>query len=77
MADNRTAADQFISGKPAVYSGFDGALYTAIFASGEKNRLGVSTLTIKNSRGKTVSDVFMAEHKARSFFWNLDAQAEY
>lgn len=72
----KTAADQFIAGKPAVYTGFDGKLYVATFANGERNRLGVPSLTIKNSAGKVVRDVIFAEHEARTFYWNLDAVAD-
>lgn len=71
----RTAADQFIAGKPAVYTGFDGKLYVAKYADGERNKTGAPSLTIKSAAGKVVSDIICAEHKARTFFWNLDAVA--
>jgi hypothetical protein len=72
----KTAADQFIAGKPAVYSGFDDALYTATYSTGERNGLGIGSLEIKNSVGEVTRDMLMAEHMARTFFWNLDATTE-
>lgn len=71
-----TAADSFIQGKSVIYSGFDGKLYQAIFASGERNQIGVPSLTIKNSQNRIIKDVIMNEVSARSFFWNLDCTAE-
>jgi len=70
--------DDFIRGKPAVYSGFDGRLYVATYlhATDRRNEWRVGTLTIANAKGEIVRDVFMAEHKARGFFWNLDAEGK-
>ncbi|HWX14326.1 MAG TPA: hypothetical protein VNY06_05645 [Methylocella sp.] len=67
--------ESFIKGKPVVYSGLDGAIYVAIFADGERNQLGIPTLTIENAAGEIVRDIIMGEDRARSFFWNLDAVA--
>jgi len=74
----QSAADQFLRGKPVVYTGFDGRLYVATYSSGERNGLGLGHLEIANATGRFVSEpLMMTECEARTFFWNLDAQAEY
>lgn len=74
----RTAADEFIAGKPAVYIGFDGNLYIATYFTGTRNKAGVGHLEVVRAGCKTkpVQAPLMSECQARSFFWNLDATAE-
>lgn len=64
---------EFLRGKPVVYSGFDGKLYVAKYRDGERSGHGIGYLEIQNAAGVIISDPLMAEHKARTFFWNLDA----
>jgi hypothetical protein len=66
------AIDEFIGGKPVDYIGYDGKSYIAQFLDGHKNQLGAPSLTITNAAGEVVHDIFFAEHKARTFYRNLD-----
>ena len=67
--------DAFLRGKPAVYSGFDGLLYTATYLPASKDMLGVGALVVANTNGETIREVMMSEHKARAFFLTLDAES--
>lgn len=70
-----TAADQFIAGKPLVYTGFNGHLYVATYVNSSKSDVGLGYLEIRNN-GRKMSAPIMSESGARSFLWNIDAEVE-